>query len=237
MEESISFYDHLIVLIPIVLFILIMIVAGKKESKRCKEIEEYALGNGLEYTKHVDGLVNCDAGFKFFELAKWASVSYGEMVRGLRDDVEFQILDFSYSRQSGRYRQTFLFTLCVLKDGRISRIPSFFMRKEQFLFDFLGSILGGQDIDFKEDYVFSERFVLQGNDEIAIRKFFNARVRQAFVDQAKKKYFYEVSGNYFLVAASDTLDNEQRLKFLDDVFEIYNEILLSENILKPTFWG
>ena len=73
------------------------------------------------------------------------------------------------------------------------------MRSENVLLDSVGSMLGGQDIDFEEDNKFSNTFVLQGNDESEIRRFFNSKVRDAFVKNHKSGYCYESKGTCFLL--------------------------------------
>ena len=69
---------------------------------------------------------------------------------------------------------------------------------EIFLFDALGQSLGGQDIDFEDDKAFSDAFVLQGDNETAVRDLFDTQVRQWFVAQAARSFFFETRGDTLL---------------------------------------
>jgi hypothetical protein len=58
-------------------------------------------------------------------------------------------------------------------------LPSFTMRPEH-VFDRLGSALGFQDIDFADHSQFSKMYVLKGQDETAIREFFDQQMLDFF---------------------------------------------------------
>ena len=66
------------------------------------------------------------------------------------------------------------------------------------MFDSLGSLVGGQDIDFADDREFSKAYVLQGDDEQAIRELFNTDVRAWFAERAGRGFQFEAQGKVLL---------------------------------------
>jgi hypothetical protein len=59
--------------------------------------------------------------------------------------------------------------------------------------------IGGQDIDFDEDEVFSNRFVLQGPSEINARDFFTKSMRSYFVQKMAKGFMFESMDDRFIL--------------------------------------
>ncbi len=65
-------------------------------------------------------------------------------------------------------------TLIAMESNSL-QIPQFSIRPEGF-WDKIGAKIGFQDIDFDEHPAFSESFVVQGTDEAAVRRFFDAEI-------------------------------------------------------------
>lgn len=116
--------------------------------------------------------------FKIFTLGRRPSSI--NILIGKNDEDEIRTLDYEYTTGSGKNSHTHYQTLCILRSKALN-LPHFFTRKENSFFDFLGKLFGGQDINFTEDPTFSKAFVLQGENETAIRNLFNARIRRAFL--------------------------------------------------------
>ena len=84
--------------------------------------------------------------------------------------------DHTYTTGSGKSKHTHHCFFIAIECNEL-QFPSFFVRDENAILDYLGKIFGGQDINFSDDYDFSPKFVLQGDSEGEIRKFFNSRKR------------------------------------------------------------
>jgi hypothetical protein len=112
------------------------------------------------------------------------------------DSRELLVLagDFRYQTRTGKNRHTHHRTICVLRSDRMN-LQSCSLRPERKLLDSIGSMLGGQDIDFAEDPEFSDAYVLQGDDETAIRGLFNAEVRAWFAERVGQRFHFEARGN------------------------------------------
>jgi hypothetical protein len=110
--------------------------------------------------------------------------------------VRIVIGDFTYSTGSGKNRTTHRQTVCVLQSS-VLKVPHFYLRPERWFWDAIGARLGRQDIDFDEDEAFSSAYVLQGDDEAAVRQRFDADVRGWFTER--------LGGGLHFEALDDTL--------------------------------
>jgi hypothetical protein len=90
---------------------------------------------------------------------------------GRRNGRDVRVFDFHY-RHRARGRGTTALTV-VLVPGAGAGLPDFVLAPEN-VFQKLGELFGGADIDFLTHPAFSERYLLRGSDEPAIRRAFRA---------------------------------------------------------------
>jgi len=88
------------------------------------------------------------------------------------------------------------------------------------LYDGLGALFGGQDIDFQEDPEFSAAFVLQGEQEAAIRQTFTAPVRAWFAQQASQRFFFEAQENKLVFHRGKPVPPGESLELMDQALQI-----------------
>ena len=188
---------------------------------RKKKIREYCEKNNLRYTENPVAMTGYSEAFDILD--RGHSSYYTAGMYGKRGDIELNIVDYSYVTGSGKHRHVHNFTFCQLTK-ETTHFPCFFIRDENFILDSIGSMLGGQDIDFVEDKRFSDSFVLQGISESEIRKFFNRKVRSAFCKYHQKGYCYESKGRALLVYKSGHASLEGRITMLNTALRIFNEI-------------
>ena len=98
------------------------------------------------------------------------------------------------------------------------RLPNFKMRPEHF-FDKVGAAMGFQDIDFDEHPEFSKSFVLQGEDEQAIRAFFDTEMLE-FLAQRKGSYIESAPG-VFIYLRGGRKKPAQLREFIDEGYAVY----------------
>ncbi len=72
--------------------------------------------------------------------------------------------------------------------------------------------MGGKDINFTDDSEFSERFVLQAENEKAIRKFFDKDVRKVFLNLPRQLDQLEMCNGLISITFSEKMNP----KFLPD---------------------
>jgi hypothetical protein len=122
--------------------------------------------------------------------------------------------------RSSNGRRSYKRTVFALRDPQLQS-PHFLLRSENLLLDSLGSLLGGQDIDFDEDPTFSRNFVLQGSDPDATAKLFSDhKVRAAFMTLKKSSFKLEAEGDTIVVRCKRSLFLRQIRPFLDCLVEI-----------------
>ena len=226
---DISGYDFFLLFMGIVgIFILIAIINGYKEKNRCKEISDYCLKNGLEYSEKAK---NVPEMVKQLSLTKDKGTTNEWIVEmsGKGEDCNFTIFEHYSERRQAKSIHTQIDSICVLFAENMN-LPHFYLRDEGKLYDSLEKMLGGQDINFSEDRDFSNKFVLQGLEEQAIRSFFDRKIRQAFVNKHIKGYMYEGRSNYFVIALPyRVLNLSERLELLTNATNIFKDLIPRDN--------
>lgn len=160
--------------------------------KRKAAFRAYAEENGFSFDDDPDELIFQLEDFKLFSTGRSRFIDF--VLKKQQGPYGIQLMHYQYNQGSGKGSSTIRYVVCVIdvKDGKL---PHFHLRREIPLFDRLGNILGGQDINFEEDEQFSSRFVLQGQDEAETRKLFHAGTRQAFLEVADSNICAEGRGS------------------------------------------
>lgn len=97
-------------------------------------------------------------------------------------ELRMVLFDYRYKTSNGKNSTTHKQSVVLVCSPSL-RIPQFTIVPEGF-FNRILAVFGSKDIDFDEDREFSDRFLLQGGDEEAIRHFFNAERRRSFANFA-----------------------------------------------------
>ena len=134
--------------------------------------------------------------------------------------------DHFYTTGHGRNMQIHQCSFVIIKCLYVS-FPQFYMRDEEMIIDYLGKLLGGQDINFDGDDYFSHAFVLQGDSEKDIRRFFTRKIRSAFTSCLAKGGYRVCSNNHsFVIHQERQIDNiEARLELEKKAKRIIKTIL------------
>ena len=221
-SSSMSGSEFVLVIIFVAIFIVCAIIADKKEQKRKKTIARYCSRANLGYEHTIDYLPGCRS---FTITSRGVSQGYYAIMSGKKLGIEFKIMDFYYNvgGKNGGHNCS----LCIFTKKGLD-LPHFYAREENSIFDGIGEFFGGQDIDFDDDPDFSSSYVLQGNNERAIRRLFNRKIRNAFTRAAEYSYEYEGLGDHFLVVDSNGFkDVAARKIFLHDAIKVYAAILFN----------
>lgn len=172
-------------------------LAWHLEKKRTEAMQQYAQSHGFVFEGAGSQLVAQCGSFKLFNQGH--SKRLKNALRGAKDRAALSIADYQYVTGSGKHRTTHVQTICVVRVPGMA-LPHFFIRRQYALFDALGKMFGGQDINFVEDKAFSDAFVLQTHgSEQELRRYFNDRARAHFVSHPNKSVQVEGVGETLLV--------------------------------------
>ena len=191
-----------------------MISAKKRREAWAREAERL----GFQYERDSFGLANSYGDFKVFSRGRsrrTANAIYGEL-----DGSEVCLADYQYTTGSGKNSRTHSQTVCIIKDPRMFA-PHCFVRREVRMFDFLGKVFGGKDINYDEDPAFSKAFVLQGESEPDTRTFFHGEVRRHFMQFAKTNINFEIRGDTLAFHRGARMKPEQVRELLDDALGLF----------------
>ena len=142
-------------------------------------------------------------------------------IAGDAGDVAITLGDYSYTTGSGKSRHTYSQTICVVQSRRLNT-PHCFLRPESRLFDAIGAVFGGQDIDFEEDPEFSRAYVVQGENEAAVRQLFGGEVRGWFAARSRSGLQFETRGDTLVFHTGKRRPPSEAKQLMQDALEIMN---------------
>jgi hypothetical protein len=111
-------------------------------------------------------------GFHLFSQGRSKKIS--NVLRKSIEDAEVSVFDYKYTTGGGKNSHTYRQSV-VLFDSPALVLPSFTLAPENILHK-IGQVFGYQDIDFDTNPNFSGDYLLKGEDEAAIRRFFTHRI-------------------------------------------------------------
>ena len=115
-------------------------------------------------------------------------------------------------------------------------VPQFQVRS-QVLFEVIGAlglpadrikgVLGMQDIDFQDHQEFSDAYILQGENEDAIRQFFGPTILDLFVNEKfinEKSLEVAGAGNLVAFRKKGSLQPEELQNFVSEAYELLHAL-------------
>src|SRR5688572_24447955 len=119
-----------LILIVAVLVVIGIGVGMYFEKKRREALEKVAADLGLEFfPQGIPGLLGVLQGFSLFNTGRGHSVT--NTIRGVTDDVELSIFDFTYTTGSGKHSHTHRQTVIRFASSRLN-LPDFTVSPEGF---------------------------------------------------------------------------------------------------------
>ena len=227
--DSIPNYLPPILLFLLFIFLIILSIIYEQKQKetyrkRSADIRNFCNKNNCKYSSSMKVIPEKVCEFPRFTY-NVSNLDYLNIIYGNREGIDFYIIDRRYVTGKGKSRHINLENYCIIHDTRMN-FPQFFMRDEYSFFDDIGKLLGGQDINFSNDSIFSKKFVLQGKKEGAVREFFRNSVRRAFVENHISGFCYEASSDCFMVrSAQYSTDIQEMMKLLSYTKNIYNKLV------------
>ena len=206
--------------------ILALVVGGifysmHVEKKRKEALEKTAEELGLVFQPDNEELQHRFSHFKLFNSGRKRTLY--NVITGDSGEVRISIFDYKYTTGSGKHQQTQKQTVAAIQSSELMGQPSFRMRPEGF-FDKVGSAMGFQDIDFDSHPTFSKLFVLQGENEEAIREFFTPALLEFF--ETKQGYCVEASEDaMFFYRPRRKINPDQIKELLGETYEVFGHMV------------
>jgi hypothetical protein len=149
----------------------------KKERERTEAMR--AVANFLQWNFSEVVPWNMIANLDHFTLFNQGhSKQVKNFMYGEANGVKAAMFDYVYVTGSGKNRTTHFQTVTYLEPANL-RAPYFSLRPEGF-FTKIMTAFGYQDIDFGQRPEFSKKYLLRGQDELAIRQAFNDQLLSFF---------------------------------------------------------
>lgn len=150
------------------------------EKKRTEALQAVATDIGLQFspTKN-DALLAKMNVFSLFN--KGRSRKMKNVMTTETDIARLTIFDYQYTTGGGQHSHTHRHTVVSMESDALS-LPTFALRPEG-VFQKVGAAIGMQDIDFEGHPDFSNSFVVTGDDEQSVRRFFDAELLESLAQQ------------------------------------------------------
>jgi hypothetical protein len=187
------------------------------ERKRTQDLK--ALAASLKFSfSATDGAVPGAVGL-FHLFSQGRSQNVTNIMRGSANDIDVSIMDYRYTTGSGRNAHTWKQTVIVFQSPLLN-LPSFALRPEN-LFYKIGAVFGCQDIDFPSHPAFSRRYLLQGEDENAVRALFSNSLLSHY-DRSKGMSTEGAGDGFIFYRASKRVPARRIRGFLQEGFALFS---------------
>jgi len=201
--------------------VVIGLIGSRNNKKRTEDWQRVAGELGIAYLGEADSLLSRCGHMKL--LSRGRSRRLENAICGDAGNEKITLGDYRYTTGHGKNRRTHLQTVCILQSNRLNA-PHCFLRPEVAFFDSIGSLLGGQDIDFTEDPDFSDAYVLQGDSEAAVRAFFDADIRAWFAEHRAGRFHFEVLGDTLVFHTGKRRSPDEAKQLMQQALEIMNRL-------------
>ena len=188
-----------------------VLISRHLAARRRDALAAAALGLGFEFLQKLQAHEVAPAGMR--TLSRGRSHTFHNALRGRRGDTEVLLVDHHYVTGGGKNSSHHRRSLVVLRRPGLA-LPAFFMRPQVPLFDTIGKMAGGKDLDFAEDDAFSRAFVLQTGDEDAVRRVFGLEVRQQMLGLGRA-FEVEAGGDVVQLQRASRVPPDDAMRLLE----------------------
>lgn len=203
-----------------VVIVVVSIYANKYfEKKRTEAMAPIAETLGMEFSGEADEqLLASMQIFKLFN--RGHSQKMRNVMKAETESAQLAIFDYRFTVGHGKNQTVHKQTVFAMQTDEL-KPPQFLLRPESFL-DKVGSLLGGQDIDFDTHPQFSKLFVLQGDNVDQVRAFFDDKLLTYF-EQNEKLYVESAPGAFIFFSGLFTKPEQMR-ELMDQGYATYAAI-------------
>lgn len=196
----------------VLLVVFIVVVSRRHERERTEELRRVAETAGLSFQPDADlEDVRSLASLDLFEHGHSKRVK--NLMTGTLEELQVRIFDYRYTTGGGQHQQTHTQTVVLLPSLKHS-LPDLRMSPEGRLHK-VAEAFGAQDIDIESSPEFSQKYVVKGADEEAVRTALYPNATTYFADHPG--WMVEVtSGSVAVYRASDRPKADEARTFIDD---------------------
>jgi hypothetical protein len=190
-----------------------------QQKKRTEAWQRVAGELHIEFLGNNNDVLNRCGGMKLFSRGR--SRRFLNAICGDAGDTKIILGDYRFRTGSGKNSSTHVYTVCVLQSAQLN-VTGCYLRPQISFFDAIGAMLGGQDINFADDETFSRAYVLQGEDEEAIRKLFDTEVRAWFVERSQRHLQFEARGGTLVFHTGRRRKPDEAKQLMGEALDIMN---------------
>jgi hypothetical protein len=193
------------------LVVVVILLVRRAESKRRQAMQQVAQELGLEFEPIGSVPPHAELG-QMHLFTQGHSRRTLNVMSGRIEREQALLCDYRYVIGHGKNHTTHRQTVAAFSLGPHA-LPSFQLRPEN-IFHKIGAAFGYQDIDFADYPTFSSKYLVRGQDEAAVRDFFDGSVIEA-VENARQ-ICIEGSGRWLVVYRTRQLDVRKIGEFFEE---------------------
>lgn len=192
-------------------FVTILAISSYLEKKRTAALKQASRKLGFNFLKDYSGTL--PEGNLF---SKGHSKKARNIISGRKDRIMFKLYDYKYTVGVGRNSHTYSQTVieCTLE----KTLPDFILSEESVRHKFVEKIGFSnliKDIDFTENKLFSDKFLLKGSNENEVRSLFNIDIQKR-LESLDPKFVLDAKNNTLLYYQPNKKVKPQEIRtFLD----------------------
>ena len=190
------------------------------DKKRREALQAFAEELNLEF--HGFGHTELHSRLRVFKLFNCGhSRKMKNVILGETDFASIAMFDYRYTTGSGKHQHVHSQTVVAIEAPDLS-MPVFSLRPEH-MFDWFGSVLGRQDIDFDHHPTFSQAFVLKGENEDRIRDFFDQPLLDFFAE--RNGIGFETQPDHFIFfRAGRAVKVDDLRNFMNEGYQVFQAL-------------
>jgi len=175
-----------------------LIAVASAQRRRRQQWQRAALELGLAYSADGGAFVERCAALRLFQKGHHRRAE--NVLEGSLWGGPAVFADYRYTTGGGKSSQVHRQTVCLLRESTLA-LPAFVLRREGVGDRLAQAVLGAADLDFADDSAFSRAWVLQGEDEEAVRLLFGPELRLSLRHAPALPVYVEGRGDTLLVHA------------------------------------
>lgn len=186
--------------------IIFLIKSIMKSKKRIKDFRNISEKLGFTFKESNPSLIEeYSRDFKIFNEGRRNKIT--AFMEQEKNNITISAFDYQFTTGSGKNSQTHLYTFISFKNDSFS-FPAFSLHPEHIghkLLSFFGEsvekmFLGFKDLDFEDTPVFSEKFLLGGDNADEVKNLFSFDVRKEMEQYAdRKKYNISIIAKHNII--------------------------------------
>ncbi len=174
--------------------------SSKSRQERTEQLRATAFELEMDFEEKDEfGMIALLRDFKLFRIGGRKTISNILTKTSSLMEEKINVFDYRYTISTGKSSHTYHQSVFFIQSKQLA-MPQMLLKPEHF-FHKIGAWLGMQDIDFEEHPEFSDRYLLQGEDEDRIRRTMSNEAVMRFFT-VEKNWHLESIG-FFLILYQD----------------------------------